>query len=607
MAQKRKLSTRRATLATTSVLCLTALGMAGSFGLEGVGPEGFGPATANAQESPTVLKNGHIDAFNVSADDQGLVLQLKEDATGQHVKREPSSVELCVTEKAWEKVTAKVDFIGQGSYYLPQGSNGKQTIWPGWDTSDVRGSGAEAVDIHIASLQGPGEVYLWQNGNLGEREPVTGNYQVQSGAKISVPYPAHAHANWAFTKPGRYTMQVQAKADNGATSAAKNYYWTVEGDGVSCGEGIGRHPKPPSSGDSNPGADDVSGGIGNNGETGNNQNGGAAGNGGLSGKTPGTGSRSASSAGASTNGPSRGTPTRGTSTKGGGGIVQGVSSAKGSAPQCKKGEPALRARIKDDRQSPPTWRSPSSLVFGLGGAAKAEVPQALGPINRGTVWMIGSTQQNGVPWLGANTMHPDLLAQTTGDVAFSLTSFSGPGNMFVYEQGNLGQIVGTKWFQASGGQASGSHTVPRNSHVHPNWVFDKPGTYKVGITQTAVLKTGKKVSAPAVLTFNVGGAGNANAGHFDFGADVTTSGNCDGGTGAAGATGGMGGAGADGLGAAGSGADGAGSGANSLANTGMTSGTLSLLVVGLGITALGAGIVYYLRSSQAMLRVYARR
>ena len=264
--------------------------------------------------------------------------------------------------------------------------------------------------------------------------------------------------------------------------------------------------------------------------------------------------------------------------------------AQGSA-TCKKGEPALRPQIKDDRTQPPKWTNPSALNFGLGSAAKTNLPQALGPVGAGTAWMIGATQTNGVPWVGVNTMHPDLLANTQGDVTFKLTSFSGPGSMYVFEQGNLGQVVGKEWFKASGGNASGAHVVPRNSHVHPNWVFSKPGTYKVGITQTATTKQGKKVSAPATLTFTVGGSGNANSGHFDFGASITTDGDC-----AAGAAGGSG-AGGEGSAAAGGDAGSAATSDGSLADTGSTSAMLALAIAGVGLIALGAGVVYMLRTN----------
>ncbi|MGJ9487373.1 choice-of-anchor M domain-containing protein [Actinotignum sp. GS-2025b] len=72
---------------------------------------------------------------------------------------------------------------------------------------------------------------------------------------------------------------------------------------------------------------------------------------------------------------------------------------------------------------------------------------------------------------------------------------------------------------ASGG-ASGSHTIPANTHVHPNWVFTQPGTYTVGLALNATAKDGTRLSTTTTLTFNVGGNGTANSGHYDLGAVV---------------------------------------------------------------------------------------
>lgn len=104
-------SVRRAAIAMSTALSVTALGAVGLGGAGGVGIQ-----TAQAAESKTVLKSGHIDAFNVSASGNKLRLQLKEDVTGTHVKRNPENVELCVTKKAWTSQTSGVSFIGKGSY-----------------------------------------------------------------------------------------------------------------------------------------------------------------------------------------------------------------------------------------------------------------------------------------------------------------------------------------------------------------------------------------------------------------------------------------------------------------------------------------------------------
>ncbi|MGJ9601141.1 choice-of-anchor M domain-containing protein [Actinotignum sp. GS-2025c] len=74
--------------------------------------------------------------------------------------------------------------------------------------------------------------------------------------------------------------------------------------------------------------------------------------------------------------------------------------------------------------------------------------------------------------------------------------------------------------RAASGGASGSHKIPANTHVHPNWVFTQPGTYTVGLALNATATDGTRLSTTTTLTFNVGGSGNANSGHYDLGAVV---------------------------------------------------------------------------------------
>ncbi|OKL49566.1 hypothetical protein BSR29_01000 [Boudabousia liubingyangii] len=183
--------------------------------------------------------------------------------------------------------------------------------------------------------------------------------------------------------------------------------------------------------------------------------------------------------------------------------------------------PQLQAAVKDDRRSPAVMRTPQSVPFLLGPASATKTTQAVGRIAPGKqVWMIGSTQQENVPWVGANTMDPSLLAETTGPVTWQLVGFSGPGNMEVFTSGNFGQIIGKSWFSASPGHPTGILTLDRNVHVHPNWVFDAPGTYRLAIKQTATAKDGRKLSATANLTFLVGSGRGVTSGHFDLGSVV---------------------------------------------------------------------------------------
>lgn len=178
-------------------------------------------------------------------------------------------------------------------------------------------------------------------------------------------------------------------------------------------------------------------------------------------------------------------------------------------------------QVKDDTQNPPVWVDPASVSFALDDTALQDLPQDLGPVSAGPAYLIGASQVSGVPWLGVNTMHPSLLNNTQGDVTWELTGFSGPGSMYVFTQGGMGQIVGEEWFTGSGNSGSGTIVVERNRHVHPNWLFSSVGTYQVTLAQTVQLQDGTEASGAATLTFEVGtGAGNATDGHFDFGPTI---------------------------------------------------------------------------------------
>ena len=483
-----------------------------------------GVAKADTQR----FDRGHIDAFNVTANGGDLTLDLQEDVTGSHVRRQPESVELIVGEAAYTEETANVAEITTAGYLLPQ-TQRADLLWPGWDTQGVREGGFGRVDLEFLEVSGPGEVYLFQTGSFGAFQSVLdgGGAKLGSGARIVQEEPSHVHANWLFTQPGVYTMRVVAKAD-GVESNQAVYTWRV-GDGAAAtnttaktdnnaSEPVPEAPKP---------------------------------------EAP------------KQLAPQQEAPRQQPQPQ----PQQQAQQPQQQAPKCTA---TLRPMIKDDRNVPATWTRPEDLVFGLGQAAEVDLPQAVGPVPAGKAWMIGATQQDNVPWLGANTQHESLIANTTGEVTWEVTGFDGPGSMVVFTQGGLGQVVGEQWFAASNGKPEGRHTIPANSHVHPNWVFSASGSYRVKIRQTATTKAGETVSGEAVLTFNVGPPGNADSGHFDFGSVFDPEGSC----------------------AAAAGQNNGGNNGNSaetrpdaLAETGTTVMTVPFAILGLGILVFGGGMV----------------
>ncbi|TBW23922.1 hypothetical protein EZJ44_01475 [Arcanobacterium bovis] len=166
---------------------------------------------------------------------------------------------------------------------------------------------------------------------------------------------------------------------------------------------------------------------------------------------------------------------------------------------------SIAMSVKDDRTQPANWVSPSSLVFGVSNAAKTNAPAGIEFVAAAgsPIWLISSSQVNGVPWVGANTMHPSLLQNTSGNVTWTLNSVSGPGSLAVFESGNFGKIVGRYWF---GGSSSSSEM--------PSGVVQEGGQYYrieyVGKTASgadcqlspeqiaALLAEGKNVAASAM-------------------------------------------------------------------------------------------------------------
>lgn len=180
-------------------------------------------------EDAVDLAKGHVDAFFVEPTADGLRLNLREDITGRHVVRNPDRVTLRVLPEALTDIPAGYPGAPKG-YLLPLAQN-HSVLWPGWDTSSVRAAGLGAVSLEVADVQGPGEIHVFSEDTVGKVTPVLAHGRTALPGVIDVPEPTHAHAHWVFTKAGRYTFSVQAKAGD-RVSEKRSYTWVV-GEGAS--------------------------------------------------------------------------------------------------------------------------------------------------------------------------------------------------------------------------------------------------------------------------------------------------------------------------------------------------------------------------------------
>lgn len=486
---------------------------------------------ANAAPRHT-FDTGHIDAFNVQANNGELILNLKEDVTGSHVTHAPEDVVLKVKEAAFNDAIPS-SIPGSPSGYLLPMTQDPNLIWPGWDTMGVQSdpAGFSQIDIAFTKVAGPGDIHLFSSSMFGVSSLLKdGGYQLKTGSVIDQKYPAHTHANWVFSKPGTYTLTVQASGatKDGTVKKSNTATYTFQvGD---------NKPEPTPTPDPKPTTPAPEP---------------------TATPTPDPSATPDPTPTSPEPKPTDSSPTPAPTTP----APQPTTPApKPTAPAPKPTVPApkptsdspapapsteqciptkvtrtekgsvkvateghfdlgaqlqggkLMASLKDDRRQPAQWVNPSSIVFKVSDAARTSAPEALSFVASpgSNVWVIGSTQQAGVPWLGQNTMHPSIVNGTTGPVTWTLNGVTGPGKLAVFNSGGLGSGVGQRVFDNVGGPTS--YTVPANTHAHPNWVFTAPGIYRVSITQSATTNAGQKVSAATTLLFAVGNADPAAAG-----------------------------------------------------------------------------------------------
>ena len=461
------------------------------------------PAPTEKPADQKVFDHGHVDLFNVSAKDGKLSLAAKFDTAGKPLLA-PESFALKIGESAYLNLPKHLaEKLAPAGYFLSENGEKQQTMpFPGWDTSSVAPEFGP-IDIEFASVEGPGRVFMFSTPPFkGAVSPLTSSeFELTSGSAIHQATPSHVHTSWLFEKPGVYTMKVKASGTPvaGGEKVESNlgtYTFIVGDPAQQDGEAqtdAQPQPQPEAQAEAPAKTEDPQ----------------------QQAEAPKQQPSATKSSSGATQAPAR---------------AAGASQApKLAAQKCEFVETSdklvVTPQIKDDRQVPAKWTAAESVAFALGDAAKATTNQTTGSIAADTdVWMISSTQVSGVPWLGLNTQHDSILEQAQGATTISLTSFSGPGTMEVFTSGNFGQAVGTHWFTGNGSIASGSATLDYNTHVHPNWVFTKAGTYKVGITMSVTLKSGEKVSGDTVLTFNVGSSSGATDGHFDLGPTLTKEG-----------------------------------------------------------------------------------
>lgn len=203
------------------------------------------PAVAAAAQPPVAsgkvtVERGHVDALAPRLIDGGLRVHVKDGSVvGTVTWREPTDVEFKVTDAARVALpdAPALSFLraaGGQIHLLPQQEQ-PGILWIGWSTEELKPADITGpITWTLTSVTGPGPFGLFTTGSFGAHSVIFNSTDGLPDTH-SVALGTHAHANWAFGKPGRYKLDftVSATKTDGSTVQDKESYTFLVGDTTS--------------------------------------------------------------------------------------------------------------------------------------------------------------------------------------------------------------------------------------------------------------------------------------------------------------------------------------------------------------------------------------
>ncbi len=195
-----------------------------------------GPAPSSQERR--VVSGVHADAISVFSENGGLVLGTKADVDGGlGVRLNPVLIAYNVEESRKTTVPNLPSYAFLGTtggevWIAPEANPNEPVLWPGFSTEDVPNGAADGnqLTLRLESVTGPGTLHIYQTGAFGEpvrRFSSTGT----DFREWTLANGNHAHANWAFSAAGAYTLTFSASAlTNGVSLSTTQSYAFVVGN-----------------------------------------------------------------------------------------------------------------------------------------------------------------------------------------------------------------------------------------------------------------------------------------------------------------------------------------------------------------------------------------
>lgn len=216
--------------------------------------------------APLTVESGHVDLGPKFGDDGW---QFMVHAEGEHASTAWYDAERTVfrvpdfaamTAPDSDEYEFLDDVAGDRVYVLPQ-TQDTDVPWLGWNTQDpeVMEKLDRGATLSVTGVQGPGDVAVFlQSGSFGAPE-VLWDTTKKTPQSVWVDVNTHTHANWVFTKPGVYVLEVQVQADlvDGTHVSDTAHLRFAVGDGTSAKKARDATWKPVNSWGSAPRADGV--------------------------------------------------------------------------------------------------------------------------------------------------------------------------------------------------------------------------------------------------------------------------------------------------------------------------------------------------------------
>jgi len=196
------------------------------------------PGAAPAAQERRVLSGVHTDAVSVSAVANSLSLGTRADVDGESgVALDPALTLFNVEESTRTTLQANpaYDFLGSAGsdvWIAPQSNPGSSALWPGISTKGIPDGFLDSneVTFRLDDVSGPGTLHIYQTNAFGSAIRLLSgsgsDYRTWTTGRGQ-----HAHANWAFSAAGTYTVTFVASAmKNGVPISDTQAYTFIVGD-----------------------------------------------------------------------------------------------------------------------------------------------------------------------------------------------------------------------------------------------------------------------------------------------------------------------------------------------------------------------------------------